>query len=87
MPSFGGLEDDEGRGLGGAQLIQQLVVHHHLRHAAIGQASDKSGAADVLMVEFQGKPRGQEHAERVTTRIKPPKRCCIEPRMMLVFSS
>src|SRR5437588_12162323 len=49
---FGGLEDDEGRGLGAAELAEQLVVHHHLGDAAIGQASHKTGAADVLIVEF-----------------------------------
>src|SRR4029077_11142169 len=33
---FGGLEDDEGRGLGGAELAEQLFIHHHFGDAAIG---------------------------------------------------
>src|SRR5882757_8734118 len=44
---FGGLEDDEGGGLGGAELAQELLVHHHFGNAAIGQASDKTGTADI----------------------------------------
>src|SRR4030088_589950 len=59
---FGGLENDEGRGLGAAQLTQKLIVHHHLRHAAIGQASDKTGAADILIVELQTQAWRQQHA-------------------------
>src|SRR5436305_878684 len=51
---FGGLEDDEGRGLGAAQLSQQLVVHHHFGNAAIGQAGHEAGAADILVIEFEG---------------------------------
>ena len=38
-PFFGGLENNRGRGLGGAELAQELVVHHDLGDAAIGQAS------------------------------------------------
>src|ERR1043165_8712136 len=38
---FRGLEDDEGRGLGGAELTQELFVHHDFGDAAIGQAADK----------------------------------------------
>src|ERR1700720_4189674 len=49
---FRGLEDDEGRGFGVAKLAQKLFVHHHFGHAAIGQATDKTGAADILIVEF-----------------------------------
>ena len=45
---FRRLEDDEGRGLGGAELAEQLVVHDDLGDAAIGQAADEAGAADVL---------------------------------------
>ena len=66
---FRGLENDKRRGLGGAELAQQLVVHHDLRHAAIGQAPDKTSAADVLIVELQAQPGGQQHAERRHTRI------------------
>src|ERR1700676_5793581 len=63
-PLFRGLEDDERRGLGGAELTQELVVHHDFGNAAVGQAADKSGAADVDIVELQAEPGGQEHAER-----------------------
>src|SRR5438874_1895063 len=49
---FGRLKNNKSRRLGGPKLPEQLLVHHHLRHAAIGQAADKAGAADVLVVEF-----------------------------------
>src|ERR1700686_2760741 len=49
---FGGLENDKGRGLGGAQLAQKLVVHDDLGDPAIWQASDKTGAADIDIVEL-----------------------------------
>jgi uncharacterized protein (DUF433 family) len=29
-----------------------------------GQAADKTGAADVLIIQFQSQPRGQQHAEQ-----------------------
>src|SRR6476659_7263289 len=32
---FGRLEDDEGRGPTGAQLLEQIVIHDHLGNAAI----------------------------------------------------
>src|SRR4029079_12762837 len=57
---FGGLEDNESRGLGGAELAEQFFVHHHFGDAAIGQASDKTGAADVDIIEFQAEAGGQQ---------------------------
>src|SRR5712664_2940339 len=62
-PLFGGLENNKRRGLSGAELAQKLVVHHDLGDAAIGQAADKAGAADILIVEFEAKPRRQQHAQ------------------------
>src|SRR5205823_13142940 len=56
---FGSFENDEGRRLGGPQLPQELVVHHHLGHAAVGQTSDKTRAADIDTVELQPQPRWQ----------------------------
>ena len=47
-----------------AQLAQKLVVHHDLRHAAVGQASDETGAADIDIVELEAEAGGQKHAER-----------------------
>src|SRR4051795_5578725 len=60
---FRGLEDDEGRGLGSAELAEQLVVHDDLGDAAIGQAADKAGTAYVLVVELEAEAGGQENAE------------------------
>src|SRR3979490_1783637 len=60
---FGGLENDKRRGLGGAELAQELVIHHHLAPPAVGQAPDKTGAADVLIVELQAEARGPHHAQ------------------------
>src|SRR3954471_13580888 len=48
---LGRLEDDEGRGLAGAQLLEQIVVHHHLGHAAVGQAAHEPGAAHIDLVD------------------------------------
>src|ERR1700683_3728812 len=60
---FGGVEDDERRGLGGPELTHELVAHPGFGSAAIGQAADKPGAADVDIVELQAEAGGQEHAE------------------------
>src|SRR5437764_12449606 len=60
---FGGFEDDESCRLGAAQLAQELVVHHDFGHAAIGQAPDKAGAANILVIELEAEPGGQQHAE------------------------
>src|SRR5262245_61352041 len=46
-PFLGRLEDDEGRGLARAQLLDQIIVHDHLGDAAIRQTADESGATDV----------------------------------------
>ena len=48
---FRRLEDDERRGLGALELAEQLVVHDHLGDAAVGEAADEAGAADVLVTE------------------------------------
>src|SRR5215470_13030877 len=47
------LEDDEGCGLAAAQLLEQIVVHHDLRHAAVGQAAHEAGASDIGLVDLQ----------------------------------
>src|SRR5438132_11429028 len=52
-PLFGGLEDDEGGGLATAHLLDQIVVHDHLGHAAVRQAADETGATDVDLVDFE----------------------------------
>src|SRR5579864_5664120 len=61
---FGRLENDEGRGLAVAQLVDQVVVHDHFGDAAVGQAAHETSAADVLIVDLQPQPRGNQHAER-----------------------
>src|SRR5215510_6453802 len=37
---FGRLEDDEGRGLAGAQLLEQIVIHDYLGNAPTWQAAE-----------------------------------------------
>src|ERR1700722_5191945 len=44
---FRRLEDDEGRGLAGTQLVDQGVVHDHFGNAAVGQAAHESSAPVV----------------------------------------
>src|SRR5271156_3643145 len=61
---LGRLEDDESRGLTGAHLLDQLVIHDDLGDAAVGQAAHEAGAADVVVVDLQAEPRGQQHAKR-----------------------
>src|SRR5580693_6788068 len=61
---LGRLEDDEGRGLAGAHLLDQLVFHDHFGDAAIGQAAHEAGAADIVVVDLQAQPRWQQDAER-----------------------
>ena len=54
---FRRLEDDEGRGLAGAQLLDQVVVHDHLGDAAVRQAAHETGAADVGLVDLEPEAR------------------------------
>src|SRR6266567_1411196 len=61
---FGSLENDEGRGLAGAQLLDQIVVHDHFGDAAVGQATHEPGPADVGLVDLQPEPGRQQHAQR-----------------------
>src|SRR5260370_26716878 len=58
------LENDEGRSLPGAQLLDQIVVHHHFGHAAARQAAHETGAADVLIVDLQPESRRHQDAKR-----------------------
>src|SRR6202022_3266932 len=50
---LGRLENDESRGLPAAQLLEQIVIHHHFGNAAVGQAAHESGAADVDLVDLE----------------------------------
>src|SRR5262245_23859039 len=54
---FRRLEDDEGRGRPGAQLLHQILVHHHLGDAAVRQAAHEAGAADVDLIELEPEAR------------------------------
>src|SRR5215472_3658167 len=55
---FRRLKDDEGRSLTGAQLLDQVVVHHHFGHATVRQAAHETGPPDVRIVDFQPETRG-----------------------------
>ena len=63
------LEDDEGRGLAGAQLPHQFLVHDHFGDAAVGQAAHEAGAADVGLVDLEPSPDGNSTPSGATTRI------------------
>src|SRR5437764_3028026 len=54
------LENDEGRSLPGAQLLDQIVVHDHFGHAAARQAAHETGAADILIVDLETKAGRQQ---------------------------
>src|SRR5262245_6703779 len=47
------LKDNECCRFARAQLLDQLVVHDHFRDAAVGQAANKAGAADVGLVDLE----------------------------------
>src|SRR6187401_3744531 len=68
---FRRLEDDEGRGLAAAQLLDQLVVHDHFRDAAVWQAADEARAADIGLIDLEPEARWQQHAERCDHAHKP----------------
>src|SRR6202034_4828944 len=61
---FRRLENDEGRGLPGAQLAYELVVHDHFGDAAVRQAAHEPRAADVVIIDFEPEAGRQEHPER-----------------------
>src|SRR5437867_1892220 len=52
------LEDDEGRGLPGTQLLDQILVHDHFGDAAVRQATHKAGASDVGLIDLEPEARG-----------------------------
>src|SRR3954452_19408378 len=60
---FGRLEDDEGRLLAAAQLLEQVFVHLHLGDAPVRQAAHETRAADVSRVDLQAEAGREEHAE------------------------
>jgi len=66
---FGGLEDDERRGLGGAELTQELVVHHDFGNAAIGRQRTNPARPTSDVVELQAEAGGSSTPSGATTRI------------------
>src|SRR5262249_4991324 len=51
-----GLENDEGRGLAGAQLLHQVLVHDDLGDAAVRQAAYETSPPDVRLVDLEPQP-------------------------------
>src|SRR5262249_23406481 len=49
---FGRLKDDEGRGLAGAQLPEQIVIHNHLSNAATRQTAEEAGSPNFCLVDL-----------------------------------
>ena len=64
MPSSGRLEDDEGGGLAGPQLVDQVVVHDDLGDAAVGHAAHEAGPAQLGVVDLEPEAGGQQDAGR-----------------------
>src|SRR5262245_25670676 len=58
------VEGDEHGGAAGLHLVDDLVLQHHLRHAAALAAFEEGRIADVLAVDLESEPGGQQHAER-----------------------
>src|SRR5262245_27562295 len=63
-PFLRGLEEDERRGLAAAELAEELILQHHLRHASVRDAADEPGLADVALINLEGEARSEQHAER-----------------------
>ena len=57
-------EDDEGRGLTGAKLLDQAVIHGHVGSATIGVAAHELRVTEVGLVDPQAHARPQQDAER-----------------------
>src|SRR5262249_38013444 len=57
------LENNEGRGLAVAELLDQLVVHDDFGNAAIRQAAHKAGAPDISLVNLEPQARRQQYAQ------------------------
>src|SRR5262249_35156109 len=66
---FGRPEDDEDRGLAGAQLLEQIVIHDHLGNAATRQAADEAGAPNIGLGDLEPEPGGKQHAHGAMTRM------------------
>src|SRR4029079_1009860 len=61
---FRRLEDNEGSRLSGPQLVDQIVVHHDLGHAAVGHAAHEAGPAQFGIVDLEPEAGGQQDARR-----------------------
>src|SRR5690606_38194401 len=56
--------DDEGGSLARAQRLEEIVFQDHLGVAAIFKATDEIGAANILAVDIEAKPVGQQDTKR-----------------------
>src|SRR4051794_9500272 len=61
---LGGLEHDKSCRLSGLQRVEQLLLEDHLGVAAVLEAAHEIGAADILAIDIEPEPVGQQHAER-----------------------
>ena len=50
--------------MAGTQLLDQIIVHHHFGDAAVRQAADEAGPADVGLIDLQSEPGREQHADR-----------------------
>src|SRR5215469_2072319 len=50
---FRGLKDDKGRGRPGPQLLDQILIHDHLGHAAGRKATHETGPSDVHGIDLE----------------------------------
>src|SRR3954449_9914814 len=61
---FRRLIDDEGGGLAGPHLVDQLVFHDDFGDATGRQAAHEAGTADIGLIDFEAEAVRQQHAER-----------------------
>ena len=64
MPSSGVWNTMKVADCAGLQRVEQRLFEDHLGIAAVLEAAHEIGAADILAVDIEAKPVGQQHAER-----------------------
>ena len=63
-PRFLRLEDDENGGLAVFELLDQRILHHHLRVSCERMAAHKRRVPNILVIDLQTEARRQQNAQR-----------------------
>src|SRR5690606_4874936 len=50
--------------LAGAQRLEKIILKNHLRIAAIFEAADEIGAANILAIDIEAQAIGKQNAKR-----------------------